>query len=133
MPNDADAIQALSDEWVATANEGDIDGWVGIFADDAIVMAPDAPIVVGKQAIHDWVKEAFFDVFDITLDNSIVELDVADNWACVRLTSSFTGAPKDGGDTLHAVGKGVGVFRKQPDGAWKWASVIFNWDAPLGS
>ena len=132
MPSDADAIRALSDEWVAAANEDNLDRWMEIFTDDAIFMAPDTPIQEGKLAIHDWVKEAFFDVFHITLDNSMVDIKVADDFACGRLIASFTGVPKDGGETLRAMAKGTAVFRKQSDGAWKYTSAAFNWDAPLG-
>ena len=133
MPSDADAIRALSDEWVAAANEGDLDRWIDVFAEDANFMAPDVPMVVGKQAIYDWAKESFFDVFDMHLDNAIVELDISDDWACGRFTSSFTGTPKDGGDTIKAIAKGLALFEKQSDGTWKWASNVFNWDSPLGS
>ncbi len=133
MPSDADAIRALSDEWVAAANEDNLDRWMEIFTDDAIFMAPDTPIQEGKLAIRDWVKEAFFDVFDITLDNAVVDIDIADNFAYARLTSSFTGVPKGGGDALRAIGKAVAGFQKQADGSWKYSSVIFNWDAPMGS
>ena len=132
MPSDEDAIRALSDEFVAAANEGNVDRWISLFTDDAVFMVPDMPIMEGKQAIYDGIKAAFFDPFDMTLDNSIVDLDVADGWAYGRLINDFTGTPKDGGNTINANGKMVSKFRKQPDGAWKYASFIFNWDAPLG-
>ena len=132
MSSDEDAIRALSDEFVAAANEGNLDRWMDVFTDDAKFMAPDIPIVEGKQAIHDWVKEAFFDPFDMTLDNAVVDLNIAGDWAFGRLTSSFTGVPKDGGDTISAPAKMISEFQKQPDGSWKWANFIFNWDKPLG-
>ena len=132
MPSDADAIKALNDEWVAALNEGNLDRWIEVFTDDAMFMAPDVPILEGKQAIHDWAKESFFDVFDMTLDNAVVELDIADDWACGRVTSSFTGTPKGGGDTLNGPNKALALFRKQPDGSWKWYNYIFNWNTPLG-
>ena len=132
MPNDTDSINALNDEWVEAINEGNLDRWIEGFTDDSMFMAPDVPILIGKRAIYDWAKVSFFEVFDMTLDNVIVELDVADDWACGRLTSSFTATPKGGGDTLNLPNKVLAVFRKQPGGDWKWYNYIFNWDAPLG-
>ena len=133
MSTDADAIRALSDEFVAAANEGNVDRWMNLFTDDTVWMAPDTPILTGKQALRDWVKPAFFDAFDMTLVNSIVDLEIADNWASGRLIDDFTGTLKDGGDTITANGKGISKFRKQPNGAWKWELFIWNWDAPFGT
>ena len=133
MSSDEDAIRALSDEFVAACNESDVDRWMNLFTDDTIWMVPDIPILIGKQALRDWVKPAFFDAFDMTLDNSIVDLEIAGDWAYGRLTDDFTGTLKDSGDTITANGKMVGIFRKQSDDTWKWHLFIFNWDAPFGS
>ena len=133
MPSDEDAIGALNGEFVASANEGNIDRWIDVFTEDAVMMGPDMPILEGKQAIYDTIKAGFFDPFDLTLDNSIVDLEIADGWAHGRLTSKFIGVPKDGGDTINANAKLTSIFRKQDDGAWKWELFTFSWDAPFGS
>ncbi len=133
MPSDADAISALSDEFVAAANDGDVDRWMNIFTEDTIWMVPDTPILTGIQALRDWVKPAFFDPFDMTLVNSIVDIEIAGDWAYGRLVSEFTGTLKESGDTTKANGKGISSFKKQSDGSWKWRHFIWNWDAPFGS
>ena len=117
MPSDADAIRALSDEFVTAANEGDVDRWMNLFTDDTVWMVPDMPILNGKQALRDWVKPAFFDAFDMTLVNSIVDLEIAEDWAYGRLIDDFTGTLKESGDTITANGKGISSFRKQSDGS----------------
>ena len=68
----------------------------------------------------------FVYLVDMVLVNSLVELDVADTWVCGRATGTFAGPPKGGGDTINGIAKTASEFRKQPDGAWKYASFIFN-------
>ncbi len=131
--SDADAIQALAQEWEAAVNSGSAERWLDVWTDDGIFMPPDTPAVKGKQEMLDWGKAAFFDVFDMHVDNSLADLQIAGDWACCRITGTFAGTPKSGGDTLNAVTKGLAVYRKQSDASWKYAQAVFNWDAPLGS
>ena len=37
--------------WSATVNAGDVDGWIALWDDNAVRMAPDAPAVHGKSDI----------------------------------------------------------------------------------
>lgn len=38
----------------------------------------------------------------------------------------------DGGDEAQAEAKFVVIWKRQADGAWKWDTDCFNFDAPLG-
>lgn len=48
---DKGAIRAAFQEWVRVAECGDADTYLSFITDDAVVMAPGQPEVVGKQAI----------------------------------------------------------------------------------
>ncbi len=46
------ALMQVSREWAQAAASGDLERIVSYWADDAIVMPPDLPAVVGKSAIR---------------------------------------------------------------------------------
>jgi len=54
---DISAIQAASDEWVATYNANDWEALGQLFAEDASMMPPNSPAVVGRDAIATWEAE----------------------------------------------------------------------------
>src|SRR5271169_4397369 len=49
---DEAAIRAADAQWSKTAAAGDLEGTVAYYADDASVLAPNAPIASGKPAVH---------------------------------------------------------------------------------
>ena len=51
------ALMATSREWAQAAASGDLERIVSYWADDAIVLPPDQPAVVGKEAIREYVRE----------------------------------------------------------------------------
>src|SRR5215831_8544490 len=50
---DAAAIQALDEQWSATAAKNDVDGTVAFYADDAVLLPPNAPIATDRKAIRE--------------------------------------------------------------------------------
>src|ERR1022692_1656077 len=48
---DASAIQALDEQWTATAARNDLDGTVAFYADDAVLLPPNAPIATDRKSI----------------------------------------------------------------------------------
>ena len=133
MPSDSDAIRAIAEEYASAVSSDDLDRLIAIFTDDAHFLTPDAPELVGTDAIRSWVKEKNFDPFVVQEQIAVTHLDMTDSWAYGRGTFAASVTPRGGGDELSGVGKWIGSFAKQSDGGWKWASLIFNWDAPLGS
>lgn len=79
---------------------------VGFWADDAVVLAPDQPAVVGKAAIREFVKHLGY----------LVE------------HNRVTFADSTGARQTH-FGKAVTVWRKEASGAWK--CIVDTWnDSP---
>jgi hypothetical protein len=50
---DAAVIQALDKQWSATAARNDLMGTVAFYADDAVLLPPNAPIAADRKAIRE--------------------------------------------------------------------------------
>jgi ketosteroid isomerase-like protein len=55
---------------------------------------------------------------------------VAGDWAIQRYAYQLTLTPKAGGQSMEERGKGIHIFRRQPDGSWLIVQDIWNSDAP---
>lgn len=128
---DADAIRAVGKTYAAAVDAGDLDRWVETFAEDAIVLPPDQPLVTGRAAIREWVKQSFFDPFKMQLSFSFADVVVAGDWAFTHGPYTLRLTPKDGRPAVEGKGKFVNVFRRRPNG-WRYARVIWNSDSPPG-
>ena len=52
---DEAAMKAGTEAWIAAYTVGDVDKMVALYADDAIVMPPDAPAAVGHDAMRTYL------------------------------------------------------------------------------
>ena len=133
MPSDIDAIHAVVEEWAIAVSADDLDQFMQVFTEDARMIPPDAPGLRGKDAIRSFGKENFFDPFLMREEISLDKLDMGESRAYGRGRYTLWVTPRDGGDEVSETGEFTGGFSKESDGSWKWSSVIFNRDAPLGS
>jgi ketosteroid isomerase-like protein len=106
-------------------NRGDI-GFVNVFANDAIIIAPSAPDIVGFDAIRklytDMMKGAA-----MTVHFSTEEVAVAGDMAWERGSYTLRIADKTTGRVLQDVkNKHVHIFKRQPDGTWKTWRMMVN-------
>lgn len=131
MSHELDVLADVRDSYVAAANSGDIDRWLATLTDDVVMMPPDAPAVAGREATRTWIAENFFDPFDMDLGVRFDDGEVHGSTAWTRGSFTLALTPRDGGDTMNVNGKFVNVFRQDDDGAWKYATVIWNADAPV--
>jgi uncharacterized protein (TIGR02246 family) len=122
-----DLKKVMEDKIAAFAEaykRGDATGCAAIYSEDAFQLAPNQPMLRGKQAI----KEFFQGVIDQvggTLSTQIVEFGVEGDLAYQMGTVTFTGTK------TPDQGKFVHIFRRQQDGSWKMHVAIFNSDKPL--
>jgi uncharacterized protein (TIGR02246 family) len=115
---DEAAIRAADAAWTksaATKNAGD---FVSYYTDDAILMAPGAPVVKGKTAITEVFTAMVKDpVFALTF--SPMSIDVAGDEATEIGDYSITTTDEKSGKPASSTGKYVVVWRRQADGSWK--------------
>ncbi len=125
---DAAAVKRLFDEATAALNAGG--GAIEDFnTKDAVIMFPDEPAAIGKEAItahNQAFRQAFRDQFTSEEIRSVDEVVVSGDWAFVRWVGTGTLTPKDGGEPSEFNLKGITIFQRQPDSSWKVARAIWN-------
>ena len=126
---DRAALEAIAREYEAAFSAGDADALVALHADDAIRMPPNAPLVMGQEAIRA-AYQTTFEQFAAKITLSLEEVEVAGDWAFVRGTSPVTATPKAGGEPLQDEGKYLSIRKRQSDGSWKIFRSIWNSNNP---
>ncbi len=114
-----DVTTSVQDGW----NRGEREPYVNRFSTDAIYMAPNMEIVVGKDAIR-----TFANSFpEVKINFSVIEIRGSAEYAYVRGTFTVTNPV----DTLLDIGKFLSVWKKFPDDKWLLTHDIFNSDRPV--
>jgi ketosteroid isomerase-like protein len=129
--------QSAKDRVVRTAaallkavNESDCSGVLSVWCDDGVLMPPHHPSIRGSAPIREYFQRVFGrGRLEFVFGSS--EVEVAGEIAVQRLeyTSSFW--PVAGGGVRRDSGKGVHVFRREPDGEWRLLLDIWNSDCAV--
>ncbi|QYJ01354.1 DUF4440 domain-containing protein [Thalassovita mediterranea] len=122
-------IEAASAAWVEAYNANDWEALAELFTEDAILMPPNDPAVVGREAIAAWEAENETG-FRIVLD--IENISGSGDTAYVRGRSCLFIPQADGSYGVDA-GKFLEVRKLQENGDWLLDVDIFNSNAPAGS
>ncbi len=125
-PAEEGGIRAADSAFVAAANEGNVDGLVAVYADDAVLLPPNLPPQKGKAAIRAFWA-GFLNVytvrFEIGSDTIEGRGDLAYNVGHYR----FTAVPKaKGAPGVADEGKFVELLKKQSDGSWKYVVDMYS-------
>ncbi len=84
------------------------------------------------KAIVEYFRNLFSQSkFKFTFTSS--HIHVAGDTALERVTYTATIWPGDDGPPIEDLGKGLHVYRRQPNGSWKLTSDIWNSDQPVVS
>jgi uncharacterized protein (TIGR02246 family) len=125
------AIKRTTAELLAAVNASDADRCLAVWADDGVLMPPNHPSVQGREALGEYFRNLFSRAkFQFSFTSS--EIQLAGDTAFERVT--YTAVVWRGSDALPVedVGKGLHVYRRQPDGLWKLTQDIWNSDgSPL--
>ena len=126
------AIRATDAQWLAAAKARDVEKAISFWSDDATILQPETPPIVGKAAIRKYVAEAFASPdFSITFTTDKVVVAASGDMAYETGTDTMTFRPPHG-KLVTMRNRGVVVWRKQPDGVWKAAIDIWNAAPPAG-
>ena len=125
----ATTIRALDDEFMRHAATKDVNRLVDAFyAENAVVLPPNQPPVVGKAQIRAFVQGMIDGgLTEIQLDSTDVSGsgDLAYSVGKYRLALRPAGS-----DLVEDKGKYVVVYRRQTDGSWRAIADIFNTNSP---
>jgi uncharacterized protein (TIGR02246 family) len=127
---DINAIRKLFNDFCEAHKYGDGADLAEFYADDAVLMPSDEPIVTGKAAIASRYQQDL-ERFTVELVANSDEIDVSGNLGFARGTFMIKLTPKAQGEKIEITFKAISILRKGPDGSWKLYCDIWNSDAPL--
>lgn len=128
---DVAAIRSADSAFVSAANSGNAETVAALYATDARVLPPNAPVVEGREAIQKFWG-GFLDTYQITMDVTAAEVEGRGDLAYARGRYVMDGTPKAAGTPpFHDEGKYVEVLRRGPDGHWLIAVDMYSSDLPV--
>jgi uncharacterized protein (TIGR02246 family) len=129
---DRAAIMRTTAELLAAVNASDADRCLAVWAPDGVLMPPHHPSIQGHHAIVEYFRSLFSrSKFRFTFTSFHLNLIGDTAIECVTYTAMIW--PAGEASPIEDVGKGLHVYRRQPDGSWKLTQDIWNSDQPLPS
>jgi uncharacterized protein (TIGR02246 family) len=117
--------------WNADFASKDPEKLASHYADDATLMNPDAPIVMGKDAIRTSLKEMMSDKnLALSFTTTTAEVAKSGDVAYTQGTYSMTMTNPKTKKVVTEKGKYLTVYKKQSDGTWKAIEDMNNADGP---
>jgi ketosteroid isomerase-like protein len=116
-------------EWADIASAGkDVDKTASYWSDDAVIIPQGQPIVEGKAAIRAFVASSFaIPGFHIHWKSEKPTFSPDGRLAYMRGANAMT-VPGPDGKPMTLAGRGVTVWRLEPDGQWR--CVVDTWNDP---
>jgi ketosteroid isomerase-like protein len=128
--------QALRDAdaaWSKAAGAKDLDKTVSYYADDAMVMPPNASAATTKDAIRNIWKDLLASP-GLVISWKGLKVEVAKSGDIGFITGTYELTMNDAaGKPVPDHGKYVEVWEKQKDGKWKCGADIWNSDLPAAA
>jgi len=128
---EAAAIRQATDvEWLAAWQAKNLERWVSFYTDDAVLLPPNAPILIGKEAIRAVVSKVLSSPgYAGSWHTTKIEVARSGDLAYSYGTEETTVNDAEGKPVTDQE-KWVAVWKKQADGSWKCAVLILNSDLP---
>jgi ketosteroid isomerase-like protein len=114
-------------QWATAVSEGrDIERILSYWTDDAIVLPPGMPAVIGKAALRQYVQTSLqIPGFRITWNSTDVTFSPDGELAYMFGRNSVSMAGPDGAIIINE-GRAVTIWRREADNEWRCAVDIWN-------
>ena len=119
------AIEVIREKELTAFNSGDIQAFLDIVSDDAVIDPPGGPAAIGRDAIAA-LLEVVFKRFEYDATYSTDELVVEGDWAFDRGIWFERRRHKGDGSKTEVPCGILQIYRRQPDSSWKLARSIWN-------
>lgn len=123
-----DAVEAFYRDWSEATTARGADGYASFFAEDAVLLPPDAAPVQGRAAIREWHERSQQESAHRTVPEGISEdeLQVSGGFVLYRSTLKGRRIPKAGGEPEPFESKYLDVLRRKPDGGYELARRMWS-------
>jgi uncharacterized protein (TIGR02246 family) len=130
-PADVQAIKKSMDDLTKAVNAGDAGAVVALMTDKTVYALPNAPAVVGAEAIRS-LWQTLFDQVEYEFRNTVEDVRVAGDLAALRgAWTTVKATPKaQGVAALSGGGNWIEALSRQSDGSWKYDWIVVNSDQP---
>lgn len=136
-PTSVSARAAADIEAINAVREGEPPAWAGkdvdailaLFTEDARLLPPNAPALVGHDEIRAWTG-SFLEQFDAAAEYTGSTVELFGDVAVEHYIAEMSLAPRAGGERVTATVKGIHIYRRQPDGSWRIQYDVWNADGP---
>ncbi|WP_411819420.1 nuclear transport factor 2 family protein [Hyphococcus formosus] len=122
--------ETLLPDYLARINANDLDTVMAGFTDDVVFQAPNAPEVIGKAALREWIG-GYLAAFDTQWVKTSQDMIVSGDYAIERYSYQSTDTMKATGSVHTDIGKGIIIYHKEADGVWRVAHDVWSSDLPL--
>ncbi len=123
---DEAAIRQSTADFVRAALANDADAIANLYTEDAVLMFPNEPAYVGREAI----RNRFAADTHLALTLPIDDVDGRGDLAYARGTFTYRFQQGGEGDPMDDAGKWIILLRKQADGSWLTIADMYNSDLP---
>ncbi len=130
-PAEQSAIRTLDEQWSAIAGKNDLDATLAYYADDAVLLPPNAPIASDKKSIHDSWAGLLGPFTAVSWKATKVEVSKSGDLGYLYGTYKLAITDPKGRAVLNDTGKILEVWKKQFDGTWKCMVDTYNSDLPV--
>ena len=131
---EAEKLMELSRSWAQSVKDRDVEKMLSYWADDAIVMSPNEAAVVGIEALRGMVERSMqIEGFEIFWEPQEAYVSESGDLGYVIIRNYMTMPVDTLGNTRTVFNKGVEIWKKQEDGAWKNVIDISNSDPSINS
>jgi uncharacterized protein (TIGR02246 family) len=116
-------------DWATVAAEGqDVERILSYWTDDAVMLPPGQPAIIGKEALRHYVETSLkIPGFRITWTSTDVKFSPDANLAYMFSRNAVTTKGPDG-TPITTKGRAVTIWRREFDGQWRCAVDIWNVD-----
>jgi ketosteroid isomerase-like protein len=123
-----DAVKAFYRDWSAAAQARGPEGYASFFAEDAVLLPPDAAPVSGRAAIREWQERQQQEAAHRTVPEAISEDELTQSGDVVLYRSTLKGqrVPKAGGAPEPLENKYFDVLRRKPGGGYEFVRRMWS-------
>ena len=129
---DIKAVKDVEAAWLKDAGTKDVDKLVSYYSDDAVVLMPNVPAIVGSNNIKAAMRSMLADPnFALTFHSTSAEASKGGDFVYTIGAYSMTMSGPKGKKPITDKGKYLTVYKKQADGSWKAVADMNSSDLPV--